>query len=52
VDDRETANLMVDFYRHLHKGQPAAEALREAQLAMIRAGKAPLYWAPFILIGE
>ena len=36
----ETANLMVDFYGHLQKGQSAAEALREAQLAMIRAGKA------------
>ena len=43
---------MVDFYGHLQKGRPAAEALREAQLAMIRAGKAPLYWAPFILIGN
>ena len=48
----ETANLMVDFYRHLQKGRSAPEALREAQLAMIRAGKAPLYWAPFIMIGE
>jgi CHAT domain-containing protein len=52
VDDQETANLMVDFYRHLQKGRSAPEALREAQLAMIRAGKAPLYWAPFVLIGE
>ena len=31
VDDQETANLMVDFYRHLQKGRPAPEALREAQ---------------------
>lgn len=52
VDDRETSNLMVDFYRHLQKGRPAAEALREAQLAMMRTGRAPLYWAPFIVIGE
>jgi CHAT domain-containing protein len=52
VDDRETANLMVDFYGHLKEGRPAADALRDAQLAMIRAGKAPLYWAPFIVIGE
>lgn len=52
VDDRETANLMIDFYGHLEKGKSAPEALREAQLAMIRAGKAPLYWAPFIVIGE
>jgi CHAT domain-containing protein len=52
VDDQETANLMVDFYRHLQKGQSAPEALRSVQLAMIRVGKAPFYWAPFIVIGE
>ena len=52
VDDRETANLMVSMYRHLQKEQPAADALRAAQLEMIQAGKGPLYWAPFILIGE
>jgi CHAT domain-containing protein/tetratricopeptide (TPR) repeat protein len=52
VDDQETSNLMVDFYQQLQKGQSAPEALRAAQLAMIRAGKAPLYWAPFIVIGE
>ena len=52
VDDAETAKLMVDFYGHLQKGRSTAEALREAQLTLIRAGKAPLYWAPFVLIGE
>jgi CHAT domain-containing protein len=52
VDDQETASLMVDFYGHLQKGRSAPEAMREAQLSMIRAGKAPLYWAPFIVIGE
>jgi tetratricopeptide (TPR) repeat protein len=52
VDDRETANLMVDLYTNLQKGSSAPEALRESQLTMIRAGKAPLYWAPFIVIGE
>jgi CHAT domain-containing protein len=43
---------MAGMYRGLRDGLPAAEALRQAQLALIRAGKAPLYWAPFILIGE
>lgn len=52
VDDRETAALMLKMYERLTEGDPAATALREAKLAMIRAGKAPLYWAPFILIGE
>jgi CHAT domain-containing protein len=52
VADKETADLMVDFYSRLHKGASATEALREAQLSLIRASKAPIYWAPFILIGE
>jgi len=52
VDDRETSNLMVAMYRNLQQDQSAPEALRAAQLAMIRAGKPPLYWAPFIVIGE
>ena len=52
VDDRETANLMVDFYEHLKKGRSAPEALQQAQRAMIQSRKAPFHWAPFILIGE
>jgi CHAT domain-containing protein/Tfp pilus assembly protein PilF len=52
VDDRETAALMTRLYGGLKDGQRAADALRAAKLAMIRAGKAPVYWAPFILIGE
>jgi CHAT domain-containing protein len=52
VDDRETSNLMVSLYGHLKAGKGAPDALRAAQLEMIRGGKAPLYWAPFILIGE
>jgi CHAT domain-containing protein len=51
VDDQETARLMVGLYAGLRAG-PAADALRAAKLAMIQAGKPPLYWAPFILIGE
>jgi CHAT domain-containing protein/Tfp pilus assembly protein PilF len=52
VDDRETAVLMTRLYSELKDGQAAADALRAAKLAMIRANKPPLYWAPFILIGE
>jgi tetratricopeptide (TPR) repeat protein/CHAT domain-containing protein len=52
VDDRETANLMTQMYAGLKDGKSAAEALRAAKLAMIREGKAPVYWAPFILIGD
>jgi CHAT domain-containing protein/tetratricopeptide (TPR) repeat protein len=52
VDDKETADFMAAFYGRLKDGRPAADALRDTRLEMIRAGKAPLYWAPFILIGE
>jgi CHAT domain-containing protein len=52
VDDRETATFMAQLYGGLKDGQTAAEALRAAKLAMLRAGKPPLYWAPFILLGE
>jgi CHAT domain-containing protein/tetratricopeptide (TPR) repeat protein len=52
VDDRETSNLMAHMYGALKDGKAAADALRAAKLEMIRAGKPPVYWAPFILIGE
>jgi CHAT domain-containing protein/Tfp pilus assembly protein PilF len=52
VDDRETATFMAQLYSGLKDGQAAADALRAAKLEMIRANKAPVYWAPFILIGE
>jgi tetratricopeptide (TPR) repeat protein/CHAT domain-containing protein len=52
VDDEQTAALMINLYSGLKDGQPAADALRAAKLAMIRAHKPPVFWAPFILIGE
>jgi CHAT domain-containing protein/tetratricopeptide (TPR) repeat protein len=52
VDDRETAALMTNLYIGLKDGQPAADSLRAAKLTMIRAHKPPVFWAPFILIGE
>jgi CHAT domain-containing protein/Tfp pilus assembly protein PilF len=52
VDDEATAGLMTDIYAGLKAQKPAADALREAQLRMIADGQPPLYWAPFILIGQ
>jgi CHAT domain-containing protein len=55
VRDRSTAELMVQFYRHLAKGQRSkAEALKEAKLALIGSKEFahPHYWAPFILVGQ
>jgi CHAT domain-containing protein/TPR repeat protein len=68
VDDESTAALMVGFYRRrVSDGLSLAEALRAAQLHMLRqppktkgqAGQTlsnttahPFYWAPFILSGN
>jgi CHAT domain-containing protein/tetratricopeptide (TPR) repeat protein len=52
VDDRETASLMTSLYAQLQHGREVADALRLVKLQMISAGKPPLYWAPFILMGE
>ncbi|HKB37534.1 MAG TPA: CHAT domain-containing protein, partial [Gemmataceae bacterium] len=54
VDDRETGLLMKGMYRRLKEAnQPVtADALRAAKLEMLKAKKAPFYWAPFLLIGE
>jgi CHAT domain-containing protein len=52
VADAPTAPLMVEFYAGLKAGKSAADALRSAQKRSIEAGEPPLYWAPFILIGE
>ncbi len=52
VGDDSTARLMERFYVELLKhGRRPAEALREAQLAMLTDGS-PHAWAPFVLIGD
>ncbi len=54
VSDRITPELMEAFYRHLLAGSPKDEALRAAQLELIRRGDraaAPYYWAAFQLYG-
>ncbi len=67
VQDRATSELMVRFYRHLRSGLSKDEALRAAQLELIRgplevlneAGEqvrkdwtAPYYWAAFQIAGD
>jgi CHAT domain-containing protein len=41
VSDRRTAQLMSTFYRELAAGHPKDEALRAAQLALLRGEEAP-----------
>lgn len=48
--DEETKQLMVKFYQNLQQGKTKGEALRQAKLSLI--AKHPLYWSPFILIGD
>jgi CHAT domain-containing protein/Tfp pilus assembly protein PilF len=63
VSDESTAELMKRFYGHLKGGRAKAEALRLAQMDLIRAragSKAsagasfshPFHWAAFQLIGD
>jgi CHAT domain-containing protein len=54
IRDDSTAVLMDAFYGALQKGMPKAEALRQAQLTLIGDAQysRPMYWAPFILIGN
>jgi CHAT domain-containing protein len=58
VDDQSTTDLMTQFFKNLSAGQPKADALRNAQLALIESMKAagktpsPYYWAPFTLTGK
>ncbi len=55
VDDRSTAILMSDFYRHMLKnGMPPAAALRAAKLNLMKERRwhTPYFWAGFVFQGE
>jgi len=55
VNDQAAGQLVVEFYRRLRDPSVSrAEALRQAQLALVRDGRHehPSYWAPFLLIGS
>ena len=52
VPDQQTQKLMTDFYRRMLTGQPRADALRDAQLALKDEDPDPLYWGAFICQGD
>lgn len=54
VADDATKDLMVDYYKRLLKGEGRSEALRNAQLTMMKSKDRshPYYWAAFVPIGD
>ncbi|MFW9264569.1 CHAT domain-containing protein [Nostoc sp. CALU 546] len=54
VEANSTVELMEEFYKGLRKGLTKAEALRQAQLALMTNPKYahPYYWAPFLIVGS
>ena len=52
VPDKQTQELMSDFYRRILAGEARAEALRQAQLAMKQKYPDPYYWGAFICQGD
>lgn len=54
VPSESTAELMVSFYRHLEEGMGKAQALRAAQLEVMKTTGCthPWYWAAFNLMGD
>lgn len=53
VNDASAERFMTLFYRELAKTQQSkAEALRQAQLALMKEYKHPNHWAAFILVGN
>jgi CHAT domain-containing protein len=54
IADRPTARLMRLFYAELRAGRTKDEALRQAQLALLRdpVTSHPANWAGLLLIGD
>ena len=56
ANDRSTGLFAQDFYKEYKKGIPAARALQNAAIAMIRDKSSenyePYYWASFTLLGD
>jgi CHAT domain-containing protein len=52
LEDQSTTQLMTNFYQNLSAHQSKANALRAAQLGLMRAGLPPYYWASFQVVGE
>ncbi|HEY6333147.1 MAG TPA: CHAT domain-containing protein [Blastocatellia bacterium] len=54
AEAESTSQLMVEFHRNLLSGLTKAEALRRAELKLLKGDiryRRPYYWAPFVVIG-
>jgi len=51
VDDKAAAHLMELFYRQLDRKESFADALKTAQVRLLREGQSPYVWAAFVLTG-
>jgi hypothetical protein len=51
LEDHSTNRLMTNFYANL-KTESKAQALRDAQIELLRAGFSPYFWASFELVGD
>ncbi len=54
IEDAPAAALFTEFHRRLRAGASATEALREAQISMIRGGGAaahPAVWGAAEIVG-
>ena len=54
VSDEATQRLMTEFLRQWRSGKSRVEALREAQISLLRSKdhSSPYYWAAFTLTGQ
>ncbi|HYM01070.1 MAG TPA: CHAT domain-containing protein, partial [Blastocatellia bacterium] len=54
VDAESTSQLMVEFHRNLLAGLGKAQALRQAELKVMKNKRYehPFYWAAFIVVGK
>ncbi len=54
VGDESTKEFMMEFYKQLAAGASKTAALQSAEIALMKNPKysRPLYWAPFVLMGD
>jgi tetratricopeptide (TPR) repeat protein len=52
IGDRSTVRLVDDMYTGLARGEPVADALRDAKLAALKRGAPAGEWAGFTVVGD